>query len=375
MFSENENMNILVLCADYPNLNGEKAMNYVHVRNLYYKNQNIIPVVLSLAAVENYSIDGVEVITLDYYQRDSSQHGDQNYKCLVCHAPNIRNHYCFLKNNVNKFKNIAFIFHGHEIVKINETYPKPYEYTERYRLFKRISQSIYDSFKLFIWRNYLPKIAYKSQFVFVSNSLFDDFCNYVKPGFAAVEDRIHIIPNSVGETFEKSQYDAVGDKQYDFITIRSDLDSSVYCLDLITGYANKYPQYSFLVIGKGKWFDYNTKPDNITFINSVLDHERLITYVDQASYALMPTRRDSQGVLTCELLTYGIPVITSDLPVCREICDGFNNYILISNDINKVDLTKAIQYLEQFKYAEGIKIEKYFAENTARKEVGLLKNL
>lgn len=36
------------------------------------------------------------------------------------------------------------------------------------------------------------------------------------------------------------------------------------------------------------------------------------------------TRRDTQEVWSCELVIYGIPLITSDLPVCREIFGNRN---------------------------------------------------
>lgn len=365
-------MKVLVLCAAYPNLKGSKALNYVHVRNKYYLKEGIVPVVLNFSAKCSYEIDGVEVITLKEYQK---QRRYQTYTWLICHAPNIRNHYLFLKKYQQFFPHIMFVFHGHEIVKINEAYPPEYDFLiSRKKLGKKIWQNIYDNFKLRIWRIYLPKIKHKSQFIFVSKSLYSDFKHYVGDIFKEDKKRVQIIYNSVGRIFEKIQYKLDYPKEYDFITIRSNLDSSVYCLDLVTSLARKNPEKSFLVIGKGEWFTHYEKPQNIILIHEILDHDKLIELINKSRFALMPTRRDSQGVMTCELMTFGIPVITSDITVCREICDGFDNYMLINNNDKNLDLELLLeQYRKKQELCTKVATSrKYFSENTIRKEVCLL---
>lgn len=51
------------------------------------------------------------------------------------------------------------------------------------------------------------------------------------------------------------------------------------------------------------------------------------------------TRRDTQRVMSCELATYGIPLITSDLPVCRERFSRLDSVSFISNNIKQVNLS------------------------------------
>ena len=75
---------------------------------------------------------------------------------------------------------MIFFFHGHEILLINEVYPQPFEYMKKDGWGRKISQNIYDRFKLMMWHYYFRKIAYKSEFVFVSNSLYMEFQKYVK---------------------------------------------------------------------------------------------------------------------------------------------------------------------------------------------------
>ena len=78
----------------------------------------------------------------------------------------------------------------------------------------------------------------------------------------------------------------------------------------------------------------------------------------------MLTRRDTQGVMSCELVTYGIALITSDLPICHEIFDGVINVSFVNNDaLCNVDIS-----------IEGVSkgTEKYNSDNTIGKEMKIL---
>lgn len=323
---------ILIAVADYPDLNGNKAMMFVHTRNLYYVKHNIDVTVLNFAAKKEYTIDGINVITLNKYVKEYVK-----YDILVSHSANIRNHYRFLKKYGHRFDKFMFFFHGHEIVRINEAYPPKYFYMSESKL-KKCLQDIYDIFKLFLWKHYYTKVAAKSEYIFVSKCLFNDFLYYTGIDEKNISEHIHIINNGVGEAFQKNNYNYNIEKKYDFITIRSNMDSSVYCMDLVCNLAKNMPDKKFLLIGKGLWFEYNPKPDNVIWVNRTVNHDQLLEYIDLSKVALMLTRRDSQGVMSCELASYGIPLITSDLPVCHEMFDEFNNVMMISNEINVQEL-------------------------------------
>ena len=91
-------------------------------------------------------------------------------------------------------------------------------------------------------------------------------------------------------------------------------------------------------------------------------------YIDESRVALMLTRRDSQGVMSCELATYGIPVVTSDLKVCHEMFDDVVNVIYLNNDnLEDVDLKK-LEFINQYE-----KCKKYYSCNTEEKELTLIK--
>lgn len=356
-------MRVLVACADYPSENS-RALQFVHVRNKYYIKAGIDVTVLNFACSNSYEFEGVNVVSLKEFEHDS-----KIFDILICHAPNLRNHYKFIRKESKNFKKIIFFFHGHEIVKINDAYPRPYAFKNR-GVIKYMAQNAYDCLKLYVWKKYFGNEMNDCLLVFVSNSLKDDFFYYTKSRKDLLEKKCNVIYNSVGEVFEKECYNEQTEKEYDFITIRSDIDNSVYCIDLVTRIAKLNPEKKFLLIGKGEYFEHNRQPENLIHINRSLKQEDLLKYIDASYYALMPTRRDSQGVMACELATYGISLVTSDLKVCKEVFEGFENVQIFSDEeIVNVDLEKLN------KNTIKQKNEKCFFKNTVAREIYLLENL
>ena len=356
---------ILVLVQNYPNNEGGVALMYVHVRNKYYIQHNIDVTVLNFSSHNDYIIENIKVITEDTYKKENKK-----YDVVVSHAANIRNHYRFLKKYENRFEHMIFFFHGHEVVKINEVYPEPYDYMKKNNWIRLQAQNCYDWFKLSLWHKYYKKIAYKTDFIFVSNWLYNEFQKYVKLSFNDLKGHVHIINNSVGKVFEDNSYRYDGDKKYDFITIRNNMDSSTYCIDLVCKLAENNPNFSFLIIGKGTFFKNRCKPNNITWIDKYLKHEDILNNVNHARCALMPTRRDTQGVMSCELVTYGIPLITSDLPVCREIFGKIPTVAFMNNDIRNENLSQL--YLNLLKKSRT-EIDMFGYSNTVKREENIIK--
>lgn len=359
-------MKILVSVADYPRADSV-ALMYVHVRNKYYIENGISVTVLNFAAEENYVFEGVKVLSLTGYESSNGE-----YDVLVCHAPNIRNHYRFLRRYQSRFAHILFFFHGHEVVRINECYPAPYPYAGGNSFFGRMFQSCYDSLKLSLWRGALPKLAEKSRFVFVSADFFAKFKKYTRLTEEKLGFRTEIIHNSVGEIFERESYDRTCEKEYDFITIRPYMDKSNYSVDIVTALAKANPRLRFLVVGTGRFFTYNPKPENLEWHDGTLPHSDIPSYLNRSRCALIPTRTDTQGVMTCEAATFGMPVITSDLAVCHEICDTFINVAFIDNNNCSLDLQPILNALEEKPQKKN---DRYFMKNTVRREVELLREL
>lgn len=359
------NKKILVACADYPNLEGGKALSFVHTRNKYYQKHDITTVVLNFNAKNGYEIDGIKVISFHQYLAEN-----EKYETLICHAPNIRNHYRFLMRYEHRFKKIIFIFHGHEILKIRKTYPKPYKFKQR-SIFDGFIQNTYDCYKIHRWSKYFKKISYKSYFVFVSNSLFLLFGKFLKLTSFDLKGHVNVINNSVGSLFLENNYDIRCEKKYDFITIRSNLDESTYAIDLINDLAKNNPNFNFLLVGNGKFFKYESKAQNIDLIEGTFSHENILKLVDDSKCAIMLIKHDTQGVMSCELATYGIPLITSNISVCREIFKTFKNVVFVDNK-NNIDLEQVFNEVTTRPLPEKNAI--YSAENTTQKEVDLIKN-
>ncbi len=86
--------------------------------------------------------------------------------------------------------------------------------------------------------------------------------------------------------------------------------------------------------------------------------------------ALMPTRLDAQGVMACELASFGMPLITSDIGICRDVFSSFDNVKFIDNNYLCSNLDKMIDVLSSSLPYENN--ETYYACNTIEKELHLI---
>lgn len=352
---------VLVCVQDYPNNNGGVKLMYVHTRNLQYVQNDIDVTVLSFSCDDEYTYEGIRVISYSQYLKDNGV-----YEIAIVHAANLRNHYRFLKKHGDEFSRFIFFFHGHEVLSINHDYSKPFDFIKKSAL-RNIAQDAYDKYKFSIWKRYYKKNISKSDYIFVSNWMKEKFFENLKLSEILFVDRLHITYNNVGLTFEKNRYDDSIEKKYDFITIRANLDDSKYSVDIVNRLALNTPAAKFLVVGKGELFNHINKAQNLSWMNKTLNHADIISVLNSAKYALMPTRTDAQGLMMCEMAAFGIPVITSDIPVCHEVFDGFENAFFIDNDNHDANLE---EYLR--KTTSCCKHSRYYLENTIRKELEVI---
>ena len=360
-------MKVLILATNYPDPNGKIASYYIHTRAMFYIKNNIDVEILNFATDKEYTIDGVKVISLETFKNSKNK----EYDILISHAPNLRNHFVFLTKYGKSFKKYLFFFHGHEVLKINKDYSKPFNYMK-----KKITilQDIYDFIKLKIWRQFFIKNNKKSYYVFVSQWMKEMFIKNTKINEDYIKENSFITYNSIGEEFEKNDYNSDIEKKYDFITIRGNLDGSKYCIDIINELANKNPEYKFLIIGKGKYFTIYDKAKNIEWIDKTCNHEEILDFLNKSKCSLMPTRTDAQGLMACEIATFGIPLITSDIPVCHEIFDSFKNVEFIDN--NNIERENIVQkYNEILNKIDNVKNKKYFLDNNCKNEINIIKGI
>lgn len=361
--------NVLVAVENYPDLKGGVSLYYVHARNLSYLNAGISVTVLNFSTDKDYVIDNILVISENTFRKE---YADKRFPVLLLHAANIKNHYRFLKKYGNLFSKYIFFFHGHEVLRCAKVYSKPYKYVSR-NVVKEYAKDMYDIVKLWLWRNTFKKCYEKSEFVFVSQWMHDEFLRWVKLKTEYMKGREHIIYNCIGKSFETESYDLEQKKRYDFLSIRSNFDGSKYGVDVICNLARENPELKFCLIGKGNYFNYNKKPGNLEVVYKFLKHEEMIDYLNLSKCALIPTRTDAQGVMACEMATFGIPVITSDIPVCKEVFSAFDNVGYISNDRKGQKIVEIYQTIAQNQ--KKIKNEKYFEKHTTAKEITLLKKI
>lgn len=361
-------MQLLILTAFYPIPNITHERMFVHVRNCYYQSHGAEVTVLNFAASEDYFIDNIRVITLKTFN-DLKKH----YDIVISHSANIRNHYRFLKKYNKLFDKLVFFFHGHEASILAKDYPKPYVFMPDNNIFRHLFRYIYDLVKLKLWSSYYKSLAYKSSFIFVSNSFYKRALNNMRITEKDLQYHCYVINNSIGTFFENINYDIESKKDFDFICIRSNIDASKYCVDLFIALANKYKDKKFLLIGKGNIFKFVKKPDNLLWIDNTLSHEDILKYLNKSKCGIMLTRSDTQGVMTCELASIGMPVISSNIEVCQEILKNFSNVVLVPNDIKEFDLNAVYQ-----KLVSGLpytKCKEYYAEETIEKEMLLFKEI
>ncbi|NLL04831.1 MAG: glycosyltransferase family 4 protein [Clostridiaceae bacterium] len=363
-------MKILVLAEDYSTTDGLVSLHYIHSRNKWYIEKNLDVSVISFRTKNDYKIDGVKVYTIKSYKEKLMS---QDFDLVLSHAPNIKHHLKFLNKYGDKFNNIIFYFHGHEVLRTSKIYPKPYKFTKKQPFIKKLIREVYDSFKLLVWKNEIPKFIWKSQFIFVSNWMYNMFIRFVKINPELIKDRKHIIYNCIGKEFQNITYDTQIKKKYDFITIRNNLDGSKYGIDIVTKIAKNNPKYKFCVIGKGKFYRNFEKPENLEWIDKNLTHEEIIDFLNRSRCALIPTRADAQGVMACEMATFGIPLITSNIDVCKEVFEGFENVAFIDNEDEKINIEPILKELQKVTVKQ--KNEKYFEKNTVVREIELFKKL
>lgn len=360
-------MRVLVLVQSYPSENNKYAMNYVHTRNLEYIKDGVNVDVLSFSANKSYEYEGINVYTKEEYVQKKL---NQTIDLAISHAPNLRNHIRFLRQHDSMIKNILMFIHGHEVMKMSMYYPRPYSFVKSSTAKQKV-RDLYDVYKLKILKHFISKNFAKSKlkFIFVSNWMKEVFLENIPIDPVILDKNSFVIPNSMNTVFLENSYSQKEIKA-DFVTIRP-LDNSKYAIDVVVELARKHPELSFHIYGKGNFFEYNDKPANVEVFQEFFSPNALADLFDHYRCALLPTRLDAQGVMMCEAATYGIPLVTSDLPICLEMLDSFENVFFFNNNELNIDLNEA---LNNIKLQQEIKKEKFSSLKTVQKEIDVIKS-
>ncbi len=371
---EAQGMRALIVVEAYPTTDNLYAGAYVHTRVREYQRHGIGCAVLSFRAACDYAIDGIPVLT---EAGAAVRLQDGCFDAVLCHAPNLRNHLRFIRRNAARVRRLVLFFHGHELLRTRRYYPRPYAFDHRAAL-KRFAQVAYDPLKLHTMRRVLPSLAERCEMrlVFVSEWMREEsFACLSLPAEdrSSLERRSLVINNPVGSAFIDDHYAASPAPAADFITIRP-FDNPKYAIDIVCRIARANPECSFHVHGTGRYFDAYPPPRNISIFPGFIAHGDMPGVLNRYQAALLPTRLDAQGVMMCELATFGIPLVTSDLPICREMLRGFPNVLFRSNDEAGGNLHAEVERLRGSTPTDEIRQRFGFAATTAR-EIKLVEEL
>ncbi|AOE50149.1 glycosyltransferase family 4 protein [Kangiella sediminilitoris] len=332
-------------------------MAWAHTRNREYLKRGCTVDVLNFNADTDYCFQGINV-----YTKASVGYDLSNYDLVISHAPNIKNHYFYILKA--KFKKIIFFFHGHEVLYTEKDYPKAYFYREVSRL-RRLSKTIYDWGKIKLVKRLIHRVTGdRSHLVFVSEWMKEQYEKNI--GLMLSPNKYSCIPNPVWHDFvDKRHRPPPTDSKVKVITLRK-LDESKYAVDLVVRIAEQNPDVEFHIYGKGQFFKYYNKPDNVIHTPQLVEQHKLADFFNNFHLALLPTRYDAQGVLACEAATYNMPLISSDIKVVKEMLARFPHVYLMDNDkpedINIQDIYNRLK--------NRVKSDFYFApENTVSLEL------
>lgn len=351
---------ILVLCQNYPSKENPFAQPFIHSRLLDYQ-KHFDVTVLNFVATNDYVYEGIKVITEKSFDTNYSHKVD----VVISHAVNIRNHQRFILNNFNSLENFVFIFHGYEVIDILK---RVYSQKTLFSFSEKITplMKIYHKLKLpvtFSFLKLLSKIK-KTHFVFVSQTLLDEVKSDLNSKTFFNQTNTQVIHNPINKAFYKSKYEYSG--EFDYICLRP-FDDPKYGIDLFIEMARNNPSHRFHLYGKGTILNETDLPKNLEIKRNFINPEELPALLNKYKAAILPTRWDSQGVLACEIAEFGMPLLTSDLKVCREFLGKHENVQLISNEsfpVIKVDEVKLNPSTQP--------IKKFDMESTSQKEIDLI---
>lgn len=359
-----KSQHILVLTEIYPSDEDNYSAVFIHNRLKEYQALGCKLTVLSFQASLPYSYQGVSVIPRGGLK------ADQNFDVVVCHAPNVRNQLLFLLSHSKKFKNIIFVLHGHEVIQKSRYYPKLYAFNNT--IVKRLKSIVFDAYdyvKRLLMHCYVRKyLGKKLRIIFVSDWMKDAFVDNIKISEVRLENVSSVISNPVGNAFVENNFDFNGDKDADFITIRP-FDSPIKAIDVVVKVAKENPDFSFHIYGKGEYFKHNDVPGNVKVFNRFINNDDIPALLNKYHVALLPTRLDSQGVMMCEIATFGMPIVVSDIPVCHSMMKEFYNVAYLDNDNPIFDARK---FLDSVNPTAKTNKQKFNLDNTVRKEIAFV---
>jgi glycosyltransferase involved in cell wall biosynthesis len=327
-------MKILVICQDYPNSRNPSVMTFAHARDVSYREFGHEVEVLSFAAKTAYERDGIPVFPEIGLNRHVGE-----FDVWVMHMPNLRNHLRWLLKHRAMLKRLIMIIHGHEFITWTSCVPQVFPIAWNWKtVLKQWAGYCYDWLKLKIWRIYFQtRLGRRTSLIFVSDYILKEAERCIGVSFDNLGIEHKVIHNPIHRAFEGNRYTQPTSPLADFVTIRP-FDEPKYGVDIVCRFARSHPRYTFHIHGRGEYFKHCQPPPNVTVIEQFYPPQELPKLLGQYRCALLPTRWDSQGVLMCEIAAFGMPLLVSDLEICRQMVGTFPNVGFFSNDLTEETL-------------------------------------
>lgn len=356
-------MRILVLSSGYPSPSNQYNCTWAHTRSIYYAANGIIVNATTPEIEEPYEIDQVPVIPPKVAIK---YHHAKPYDLVISHQPNLRWHLPFLKNF--RTTPLLLFMHGSESMWINHDYPKPYDFMQE-GFAKRTIRDAYDFLKFRALTKFLNSNHERIKIIFVSNWMRNIFeKNLPKVDLAKIPNQV--INNSLNPAFFDTKYTPPTNPVADFVTLRR-LDYSKFAIDLVCKLATTNPDKTFHVYGKGNYFKFNKQPRNLRVFEQHIKASEIPNLLSKYRYALMPTRCDAQGVMACEMAAFGIPLITTNIDVSKEMFGGVQNATLLDFE----DFEKSFNHKPSDNTKKTINArERFSVENTLQRELLIIRS-
>jgi glycosyltransferase involved in cell wall biosynthesis len=154
-------------------------------------------------------------------------------------------------------------------------------------------------------------------------------------------ENIELIPNGINSLFlEKKLKLSKKDKVKNKVLYMGRVDP-VKRLDWIQYAASKLSDINFLIKGPFQDFEVESTSENLKVENKVFTAQELIKDLDDSDIFVLPSIRESFGIVLIEAMARGKLVISSDTKGANDIIEnGVNGFIVI----NENELVEAIEY-------------------------------
>ena len=180
------------------------------------------------------------------------------------------------------------------------------------------------------------------------------------------EEKISVVYNAIDRQLFKPIISSLGSSVENFILCVSSLDPRKNFARLIEA-CQGLKGAKLYIVGKynrvfSQKMDLDTGSDNICFLGRVNDDE-LVRLYNQAACFVFPSLYEGFGLPPLEAMACGCPVLTSDIPVEREVCGDAAQYF---NPLDPNDILHTItQYLDSADVIRDMMCQKGF-ENITR---------